>query len=502
MTDSADHRLLRESQLSDLAVGQSRLLREPQQVVRQVRRRRDGIRHLLQLQDLVEVPRVDPGGRVHVLDGHPRGQCEAHGVDAVRGGVGETGGHVRAHARGVEVDPLREVELRAALLERAHRLEESGAEVPAQRHDLAHALHRGREGGVRRGELLEREAGDLDDDVVERGLERRRGDLRDVVGDLVERVADRQLRGDLGDREARRLRRERGRPGHARVHLDDDDAAGPRVDRVLDVAAARVDAHLADDRDADVAHPLVLAVREGECRGDRDRVARVDAHGVDVLDRADDHDVVRLVAHELELVLLPAQDALLEQDLVRDGVVQPVAGDPAQVVLVVGQAGPQAAHREGRADDQGIPQLLRTREDVVHRVADDGPGGFSANVLDDVLELLAVLAALDRLDVRADELDVVRIEDARVVEGDRGIEGGLAAQGGQERVGALLRDDRLDDAGVDRLDVRDVRDVRIRHDRRGVRVHEDDAQALAAEHAAGLGPGVVELAGLADHDGA
>src|SRR4029453_11349253 len=58
------------------------------------------------------------------------------------------------------------------------------------------------------------------------------------------------------------------------------------------LGAAGLDADLADDRDGGVAHELVFLVGERLCGRDRDRVAGVDAHRVDVLDRADDADVV------------------------------------------------------------------------------------------------------------------------------------------------------------------------------------------------------------------
>ena len=64
-----------------------------------------------------------------------------------------------------------------------------------------------------------------------------------------------------------------------------------------------------------VAQLLVGLVGERHLRRDRDRVARVDAHRVEVLDRADDHDVVRAVAHHLELELVPAADRLLDEHL-------------------------------------------------------------------------------------------------------------------------------------------------------------------------------------------
>ena len=176
-----------------------------------------------------------------------------------------------------------------------------------------------------------------------------------------------------------------------------------RVDGELDVAAAGVDADLADDRDADVAQPLVLAVGQGERRGDGDRVAGVHAHGVEVLDRADDDDVVGVVAHDLELELLPAQDRLLEQHLGRRAGLQPGPGDPAQLRLVVGQARPEPAHRERRAHDERVAQLVGRREHLGHGVGDARAGHLGAAPLHDPLERRAVLAEADRLDVGTDE---------------------------------------------------------------------------------------------------
>ena len=68
----------------------------------------------------------------------------------------------------------------------------------------------------RAGQLLEGPARDLGDDVVDDRLETRRGHLRDVVSDLVERVADRESRRDLGNGKTGRLGRERARATDAR----------------------------------------------------------------------------------------------------------------------------------------------------------------------------------------------------------------------------------------------------------------------------------------------
>src|SRR5918997_861350 len=253
---------------------------------------------------LAQVPRVDPGARPDLLRADAAGeQLEDH-VIALRAG------------RLQRVEQLVAVDAaggRRVQLARAHRLRERLPEGPPDGHHLADRLHVGGELRVDARELLEREARPLDDHVVERGLERGRRAARDVVGDLVEPVADRQPRRDLRDREPGRLGGQGARARHARIHLDDDDLLRHRVDRELDVGAARLDPDRADHGDRLVAELLVEPVAERLLGRDGHGVTRVHAHRVDVLDRADDHDVVRAVAHHLELELAPAEHRLVDQ---------------------------------------------------------------------------------------------------------------------------------------------------------------------------------------------
>ena len=106
-------------------------------------------------------------------------------------------GRVAAAAAAPNSRPLR------AELERAERLHEGFLEGAADRHHLADRLHLRGQRAIGARELLERPARDLDDDVVDGRLERRRRQPGDVVGNLVEVIAERELGGDLGDRETR-----------------------------------------------------------------------------------------------------------------------------------------------------------------------------------------------------------------------------------------------------------------------------------------------------------
>ena len=101
----------------------------------------------------------------------------------------------------------------------------------------------------------------------------------------------------------------------------------------------------------------------------------------------------------------------------------------------------------------------------------------------------------------ADQLDAVAVQHAGFGQADGQVEGGLPADGGQQGLGPLALDDPLQHAGRERLDVGAVGQLRVGHDGGRVGVDQHHPVALGAQHLHGLGAGVVELGGLAHHDG-
>ncbi len=458
----------------------------------------------LRIDDLLDArqePRIDAAGGMDlgVVDAQPHGlrdleqpvrrrhaQCRADHVLVVAG-----------------AEPFEGVVVEAGepRLQAAQRLLQAFREAAPDRHRLAHRLHRRGQHRLGAGELLEGEARHLGDDVVDGGLERgRRGAPRYVVLDLVQRVADGELGGDLGDREARRLGGERGGARHARVHLDDDEAAVVGVDGELHVGAAGLHPDLAQHRDRGVAHHLVFLVRQRQGRGDRDAVARVHAHRVDVLDGADDDAVVRAVADHLHLELLPAEHALLDQHLARHRGVEAALDDLEELLAVEAHPAAGAPQRKRGPDDRRQADMLQRRRGLLAAVGEARLGGGEADAGHGLAEQLAVLGHGDGLGLGADHLHAVPVEHALVGEAQRDVERGLPAHGRQQCVGALFRDDLGDELRRHRLDVGGIGQLRIRHDGGRIGVDEDDAVALGSERLAGLGSGIVELAGLADHD--
>ena len=495
--------LVRAGQCGNLGVARAVLLEQAHRIGVDILHAQaaDALLDLHHVVDAVEVPRIDTADGVDAGDIPAAAQGLDHKEDAVLGrGAHSLGELVVAQLVGTLLATSTNALM--PVLQRTHGLAEGLLEGAADCHDLAHGLHARGERGVGALKLLEGKARNLDDAVVDRGLKAGGRGLGDVVDDLVERVAHGQARGGLGDGETRGLGGKRGRTAHARVHLDDDQATGVGVHGKLHVGAAGLDANLLQNGERGHTHALILKVGERLRRRHSDGVAGVNAHGVEVLDGAHDDAVAGVVAHDLHLVLFPALDGLLNQHLVCGRELQALAHDRDELLVGVRDAAAGAAESKARAQHAGVAHALGDGLGVFHAVGIARARDLQADLGHGLVKELAVLAALDGGEVAADHLDAVLVQRTVLRQLNSGVQTGLAAQRGQQRVRMLLLDHALDKLGGDGLDIGAVRKARIGHDGRRVGVDQDDLKAILLEHLAGLGAGVVELAGLANNDGA
>ena len=495
--------LVRAGQRSDLGVARTVLLEQAHRVGVDILHAQaaDALLDLDHIVDAVEVPRIDTADGVDARDIPAAAQGLDHKEDAVLG----RGSHGLSELVVTQlVGTLLATGANAlvAVLQRAHGLAEGFLKGAADRHDLAHGLHARGERGVGALELLEGKARHLNDTVVDRGLKAGGRGLGDVVDDLVERVAHGQTRGGLGDGETRGLGGKRGRTAHARVHLDDDQTTGVGVHGKLHVGAAGLDANLLQDGERGDTHALVLKVGERLRRRHGDGVAGMHAHGVEVLDGAHDDAVAGVIAHNLHLVLFPALDGLLDQHLVGRRELQALTHDGDELLVGVRDTAAGTAEGKARAQHAGITHALGDGLGVFHAVGIARARDLQTDLGHGLVKELTVLAALNGGQVATDHLDAVLVERAVLCQLNSGVEAGLTAQRGQQRVRMLFLDHALDKLGGDGLDVGAVGKARVGHDGRRVGVDQDDLKAILLEHLAGLGAGVVELAGLANNDGA
>ncbi len=166
----------------------------------------------------------------------------------------------------------------------------------------------------------------------------------------------------------------------------------------------------------------------------------------------------------------------------------------------IGEISTAAAERARGANDHRKTQPLLNAHGIAHaagvaaarQVEADTPHGF--------FEQIAVFGLFNRVDLGADHLDAVMIEDAFLGEIDGKIQRRLASERRQDCIGSFLGDDFLDDISSNRLDVSARGKTRVGHDRCRIGVNENDSIAFFLQRLQRLGAGIVELTGLADDD--
>ncbi len=225
----------------------------------------------------------------------------------------------------------------------------------------------------------------------------------------------------------------------------------------------------------------------------------MDAHWIEILDGADDDAVVLAVAHDLHFELLPAEERFIDKDFGNWREIQAPGDDLFILLTVVSYASALSAEGESGADDERKgSNFLGDFSRLLHRAGDTGAWHVEPDFLHGLFEKVAVLAFVDGCGVGTDHADSVLLERPGFKQRHGGVERGLPAEGRKQSVGPFPDDDLLDDLGGDRLDVGPVGELRIGHDGRWVRIHQNDLVTLFFKSLARLYPRVVEFASLAD----
>ncbi|CAB4610290.1 unannotated protein [freshwater metagenome] len=119
-----------------------------------------------------------------------------------------------------------------------------------------------------------------------------------------------------------------------------------------------------------------------------------------------------------------------------------------------------------------------------------------------LLELVTVLCCFDRFSICANELwRTGHTNKSLCVESHRQVETCLPSQSGKNCIRFFALDDLGKNFWSQRLDIRTIGEVRVRHDGGRVRVGEHHAIPLRLQHTTCLSAGVVEFTRLTNNDG-
>ena len=139
----------------------------------------------------------------------------------------------------------------------------------------------------------------------------------------------------------------------------------------------------------------------------------MNAHGVEIFDRADNYALILVVAHHLHLVFLPTKQALLNQNLINGRGIQPLAQHLFKFNLVVCNPASRAPQRVSGAQNNGkIPEVLDFLAGFVNRMDAKGMSDVQADIEHSLLEKLSVLPLPDCLRFCPDHLDPMLFQDS------------------------------------------------------------------------------------------
>ena len=226
----------------------------------------------------------------------------------------------------------------------------------------------------------------------------------------------------------------------------------------------------------------------------------MDAHRVHVLHGADSDGVAHAVPDDLELDLLPAGDALFNQDLGNGRQTQTILSDLMEFFHGGGNTAAGTAHGEGRTDDDRQADLLGEGDGIGQIFHNLGGDTGLTDLLHGVLEHLAVLRLVDGGALGAQQTHIVLRQESILIQLHRQGQAGLSAQGGEQAIGLFNFNYALDHIQGQRFDIDLVCHGLIGHDGSRVGVDQYHFQSLFLEGPAGLGTGIVKFGSLTDDD--
>ena len=226
----------------------------------------------------------------------------------------------------------------------------------------------------------------------------------------------------------------------------------------------------------------------------------MDAHGINVLNKADrDHIVVR-ITDDLQFQFFPAKDRFFHKHLAHQTGLQASGADRLQFFPVVHQAAAGAAHGIGRTQHHRIAQFFSNGKRFVHAVRHLASRHLDAQRIHGILKLDPVLAPLDGVHLDPDHLYLIFFQDTCLRQFCAQVQSGLTSQVRQQRVRAFFGNDLFQPFHIQRFYIGHIRCLRIRHDRGRIGINQYNLISQLPQRLARLGAGIVKLTGLSDDD--
>ena len=430
---------------------------------------------------------------INFIDGYALSECFIYEEITLGGGGDQAGDKILS---GKLSKVLCMAKSEAPFFQRADSFLKGFLEGSADAHNFADRAHLRAQLIIHPLKLFKGPAGKFDNYVISAGdvlIERSVLPARKVA----QRKSCRQFGGYKRDGETGCLGGKRRRTGGAGIDFDDNQPVGDRIVGKLYVGAPD-DANVADNPVSLFLHPILQIPGNCQHRSRTETVSGVNSDRIYIFNKADSNHAVIFIADDFQLEFLPAEDRFLNQDLMDEGSLKAAGRYRLQFFFVVYNAAAGSAHGVGRADYNRISKRICYLQSLVNAVGFTASGYVNPDPRHSFLEFNTVFTALNSVCLNTDDLHMIFIQHTAAAEFGAKIETGLAAEIRQQCIRTFLGDDRLNPVGIQRLDVCNVSDLRVRHDGSRIGIDKHNFVAQASQRFAGLCAGIIELTCLAN----
>ena len=247
---------------------------------------------------------------------------------------------------------------------------------------------------------------------------------------------------------------------------------------------------------------MIFLVGEGLAGSDDYGVAGVDSHRVEVFHITNSNGGIVCIPHYLVFDFLIAFDAFFHKYLMNGRKGKGVFHHCAKLGLIPRKAAARSAQGKCGAENDGIADGVCSLNRFFNAVCDLRGNDRLADPLTKLLEKLSVLGAFDAFGVCAEQFDFTLLKHALFGKLHCKVKSGLAADSGNDCVGALVAAYPCHIFEGQRFHINLVGDGGVGHNGGRVGVCENDLVALFFKGEAGLSSGIVKLGCLSDDNGA
>ena len=226
----------------------------------------------------------------------------------------------------------------------------------------------------------------------------------------------------------------------------------------------------------------------------------MDSNRVNIFHITDGDGCVVTVTHDFVFNLFISLNAFFNQHLMDRRQLQGVFHDRAKGFFVSGKTASCSSQCKGRTQDDRIADLVHRCKSLFHAVRDFRGQDRLPQRLAEFFKKESVLSLLNRGTPGTQKLCSAFGQHALFFQLHGQVQTGLPADAGKDGIRTLIADDLGDIFQGQGLHIDLVRNRCIRHDRRRIRVAQNNLVALFLQGKTGLCPCIIKLCRLPDHD--